>query len=177
MKYLQILLIITTPLFWSCSIQQSNTINHISSQLLKPDSAVIALMGNDLVSMLYEPDSIKCYTLNPLVRPDSMTKTIAGFAVNEYEGNVADNYISILQFLMQTEHNYRLDSLEKERKFTPETAFSFFKGKEKADVLIAMNCEMWGFYHNQKLKTESFKCKQSLIEFLRPIVTKNADSQ
>ena len=165
------LILISVVFLFGCTTQQKAFNGILSNALLQPDSMVTAFIGKVLVKILYSPDSVKCYNLNPLARPDSTNQTIAGFTVNKYAGMVADNYISILQFQMQSKRNYQIDTLVKECKFTPNIAFSFYKGKKQADVLISMDCEMWGFYYNNELKTEDFTCKESLVEFLNPIFT------
>lgn len=154
-----------------CTMQRKTFNGIISNELLKPDSMITDFLGKDLINILYSPDSVKCYSLKPLSRPDSTNQTVAGFTVNKYKGTVADNYISILQFLMQSNRNYGIDTLVKECKFTPDIAFSFYKSKKQADVLISMDCEMWGFYHNEIFKTEDFTCRESLAEFLNPILS------
>lgn len=169
MKNSSILIVLISFLYLSCRSQRPVFNGNISADLLYPDSTVKAFLGNDITRIIFTPDSVKCYTLNALTEPIDSTKTLAKYTINEFKGSVSNNYISILQFLIQQKESYLSDTLIKECKFTPQYAFDFHRKKKNAVVLISLDCEMWGFYHNNSLITKNIANPKMLENYIEKI--------
>ena len=169
MKKIILIITIISGLYFSCSTQQTMTNGKITADLLYPDSTVKAFLGDDMTKIIFMPDSVKCYSLNALIKPADTTKTIAGYTINKFAGNAAKDYISILQFLIQNKNAFASDTLIKECRFTPNYAFDFYKKKKNAVVLISTDCDMFGFYTADSLITKNIAYPEIIKNYLQPI--------
>jgi hypothetical protein len=136
-----------------------------NGQNVNQDDAVAKIFGDSVARIIYSPKSVNVYTLKKAEgEPNKKVKTINGYEVVKELKNVSVSNYAVLQFLMKDTANYQLDSLaERKCYFVPYLAYEFVKGKEKATVIIAFNCECLGVLYKGELKQKPYTCARDLI--------------
>jgi hypothetical protein len=134
------------------------------------DDAMLQYFGNTVATIFASPSKVRAYILST-ERPTEKSKIIGGFVVQKKLGNISAANYSILQFLMQDAANYQADSVGiRKCYFEPYLAFEFVKGKEKAIVLLAFNCECWGVVFNDKVTNKPYLCHRQLLRFAQGLL-------
>jgi hypothetical protein len=127
------------------------------------EDAVKQQFGNSVANILASPNKVRAYILS-MDKPTEKSQTIGGFTVSKKLGNVPVANFSVLQFLIQDANNYQADSLGVRKcYFEPYLAFEFIKGKEKAFVMLAFNCECWGVVFGDLTITKPYLCHKQLL--------------
>lgn len=167
-RFLNLLLILVVYSQTACNAQSSK----IGSKSFSPDESVSKLWGDTVCNILFSPSKVNCYTLKVQDKNDEVKKRITNeFSLDKNVGTLEKNYYPILQFLLQDSINYQFEPTAINKCFfEPYLAFEFVKGKEKAYVLIAYNCECWGVVYKDKLTVSPYLCHRELLRFAKGIL-------
>ena len=144
----------------------------IGNKSFLPDESVTKLWGDKVCNILFSPSKVNCYTLKVQDKNDEVKNRITNdFSLDKNVGTLEKNYYPVLQFLLQDSVNYQFDPKAINKCFfEPYLAFEFVKGKEKAYVLLAFNCECWGVVFNDKLTVCPYLCHRELLRFSKSIL-------
>ena len=144
----------------------------VAGKSFSPNESVSKLWGDTVCDILFAPSKVNCYTLKVQDKNDEKQKRITNdFSLDKNVGIVEKNYYPVLQFLLQDSTNYQFEPKAINKCFfEPYLAFEFVKGKEKAYVLIAFNCECWGVVYKDKLTVCPYLCHRKLLRFAHGIL-------
>ena len=144
----------------------------IGSKSISPDESVSKFWGDTVCNILFAPSKVNCYTLKVQDKNDERQNRITNdFLLDKNVGMLEKIYYPILQFLLQDSANYQFETIAINKCFfEPYLAFEFVKGKEKAYVLVAFNCECWGVVYKDKLTVCPYLCHRELLRFAKGIL-------
>ena len=152
----------------ACNAQSTK----IGGKGFSPDESVSKLWGDTVCNILFSPSKVNCYTLKVQDKNDERKNRLTDdFSLDKNVGMLEKSYYPVLQFLLQDSLNYQFEPTAINKCFfEPYLAYEFVKGKEKAYLLIAFNCECWGVLHNDKLIVRPYQCHRELLRFAHGIL-------
>ena len=145
----------------------------ITLSTFMPDAEVSKFLGPINQNIIFAPDSVICYTLKPYLKPDSTSKMLSKYVINERFGQLDNVAYKLLQLMISDSIFYKFDNMKNKCYFDPYLAFEFFKKKESLLVLISFDCEQWGIDYKGSLKIEEFNLRSLLVKYAKSILLKD----
>lgn len=159
MRTKYVLLLSITALILCCASCRSgqNLPWKIDNHSIVPDSQVVALLGDTICQLVYNPTEVIGYKMRP--QKAEQDTLIAQYAIDYKIGELAASYYSILQFFLQDILNYDLSGSIVKTPFEPNIAIKFVdENKEELYLLVAFNGNQLAF-----VKDDKVYCRQQYI--------------
>lgn len=127
------------------SIDTKPITRNIGKQLMVPDSIIITTLGNEICDILFTPDKVDVYTLEPKSEVvDGDYETEPHFIRKTYVGNIDKKFVDVIRFiLLSNESCYTSDSIIAQTFYLPMIEFEYKKKKKSASVVISPNDGSW----------------------------------
>lgn len=118
---------------------------NIGEQLMAPDSLIIATLGDEVCDILFAPDKVEVFTLEPKSKvEDGEYETEPHFIRKTYVGNLDKKFVGAIQFiLLSNDPCYTSDSTIAQTFYLPMIEFEYKKKKRCASVVISPNDGSW----------------------------------
>lgn len=118
---------------------------NIGEHLMAPDSLIIATFGNEICDILFAPDKVDVYTIEPKSEvEDGDYETEPHFIRKMYVGNLDKKFIGVIQFILLSNKScYTSDSTIAQTFYLPMIEFEYKKKKKSASVVISPNDGSW----------------------------------
>lgn len=118
---------------------------NIGEQLMAPDSLIMATLGNEVCDILFAPDKVDVFTLEPKSKvEDGEYETEPHFIRKMYVGNLDKKFVGVIQFiLLSNDSCYAADSTIAQTFYLPVIEFEYKKKKKSASVIISPNDGTW----------------------------------
>lgn len=149
MKTKIILLLLVSFLLQQCSVQkkQAQNIDEAYKSIKverKIDTTLINFLGDSLLEVLLNADSIQSYLLD---MSDTLTTTpkFAGISIFQKGNTLTFGQQDFLVSLVTLRDNYGIDSIVKSCIFNAGVGFDFFYKKQRLQLLICFDCDEWKF--------------------------------
>jgi hypothetical protein len=152
---------------------------NIGEQLMAPDSIIISKLGNEVCGILFAPDKVDVYTLEPKNEVDEGDyETEPHFVRKAYVGNLDKKFVDVIKFiLLSNDSCYESDSTVVQTFYLPVIEFEYTKKKKSASVIISLNDGTWTVVSAGKRKLNYNYNNPELIvrlvtgiENIRPII-------
>lgn len=137
----------------------------ICEEWLKPDSVVYSKLGKRLATVLFAPQSVKCYHLVGKEKVEQNDVEIESHFVRDaFLANLKSGEISVLQYsLLKPTKSYKKDSITVMSPYIPILEFEFTKKKEKAHVVISLSDMTWSVFYDDKKQFNFTYANEELI--------------
>lgn len=145
--------------------KKAKTEKPICAEWLMPDSIVIDKLGNRLTSVLFAPQSVRCYSLVGKEKVEEKDIEIeANFVQENLLGILRPNEIAVLQYaLLKPSKSYENDSTKVMSPYIPAIAFEFRRKDEKANVVISLSDMTWTVVYDGKAQFNYNYANKDLI--------------
>ncbi len=124
----------------------------ICAEWLQPDSGAYEVLGKRLATVLFSPQSVKCYHLigkEKIMEGD--VEIEQNFVRDTLLATLKSDEIAILQYaLLKPALSYKKDSVVVMSPYIPVLEFEFGKKKEKAHVVISLSDMTWTLFYDDK---------------------------
>lgn len=147
----------------------------ICAEWLMPDSAAYNVLGKHLATILFSPQSVKCYHL---IGKEEVKKgdieIEQHFVRDTLLATLKPTEIAILQYaLIKPAKSYSQDSIKVMSPYMPILEFEFTKKKEKAHVVISLSDLSWTVIYDDKNQFNFNYANQELIsQFCKYYISK-----
>ncbi len=122
----------------------------ICEEWLIPDSATYNLLGKNLSTILFSPNSVKCYSVE-------WQDTITSYQLEPYFSQdsliakLSKEQIAVLQYsLLDDTNNFVNDTIVVMAPYTPKIDFQFTKKDQVAHILVSPNNFSWTIIYDDK---------------------------
>ena len=124
----------------------------ICAEWLMPDSAAYNKLGKRLATILFSPQSVKCYHLLGKENVEKGEFSVEqNFVRDTLLATFSSEEIAVLQYLLLKQaENYESDSVRVMSPYIPILEFEFIKKKEKAHVIISLSDMTWTVVYDDK---------------------------
>jgi hypothetical protein len=124
----------------------------ICAEWIKPDSAAYNKLGKRLATVLFAPQSVKCYHLIGKEKVEKGDVEIdKNFVRDTLLATLKPGEIAVLQYsLLKPAKSYRKNSVVVMSPYMPILEFEFTKKKEKAHVVISLSDVSWTIFYDDK---------------------------
>lgn len=131
---------------------KGNDSKPICSEWLMPDSVVYNTLGKRLATVLFSPQSVKCYYLVGKEKVEKEEVEIEPHFVRDtLLATLKPTEIAVLQYtLIKPAESYLQDSLKVMSPYMPILEFEFTQKKEKAHVVVSLSDLTWTVIYDDK---------------------------
>lgn len=124
----------------------------ICAEWLMPDSTAYNKLGKRLTTILFAPQTVKCYHL---IGKEKIENGELAFEQNFVRDSLlatfSSNETSVLQYiLLKQGENYESDTVRVMSPYLPILEFEFTKKKDKAHVIISLSDLTWTVIYDDK---------------------------
>lgn len=125
--------------------KKAKTEKPICAEWLMPEHFVVEKLGNRLASVLFAPQSVRCYSLVGKEKVEEGDIEIEpNFVQEELLATLRPNEIVVLQYaLLKPANSYENDSIVVMSPYIPAIEFEFRRKNEKANVVISLSDMTW----------------------------------
>ncbi len=143
---------------------------HLNPQ---PDSVTVSILGEDVAAIVFGAKKATLSHLNPMDPPADGEVTIGGVKVVSNLGTLNKTDLITIQFLMADSAFYNQGAITVTSPYAPSHAISFFKGKNRTDLLFSLQSSEIGIVENGKLiKVVRYHNARQITRFFR-LVSQN----
>lgn len=127
---------------------------NIGEQLMSPDSIIVSTLGDELCDILFAPEKVEVYTLEPKSTvEDGDYETEPHFIRKAYVGNLDKKFVDVIRFILTSNEScYASDSTIAQTFYLPVVEFEYKKKKKSASVIISPNDGTWTVVSEGKRK-------------------------
>lgn len=117
---------------------------------IQPDSTVLAMLGQTVSDVLFNPNRVTCYILKGKSEVEPGDYQVEPHWVRDsLVGRLSPQMIGVLQFvLFANSENYKDDTLLIKAPYFPFVEFEFQKKKNVVHVLISTSDHTWTIVYN-----------------------------
>lgn len=118
---------------------------NIGEQLVQPDSVITSNLGEDVCNILFSPDNVNVYTLEPKSKvEDGDYEAEPHFIRKTFVGRLDKKFVNVIGFiLLSNNKSYAVDSTIAQTFYLPVIEFEYKKKKKSASVIISPNDGTW----------------------------------
>lgn len=118
---------------------------NIGEQLVQPDSIINSNLGEDVCNILFSPDNVNVYILEPKSKvEDGDYETEPHFTRKTFVGSLDKKFVDVVGFILLSDSNcYAADSTIAQTFYLPVIEFEYKKKKKSASVIISPNDGTW----------------------------------
>ncbi len=144
-KFINLLIIASTSCAVTGCFGTKTSTKDLCEPWLKPDSSVYRHLGERLSSILFSPDSVKCYHLAYRDTVDKKKDINDNFIRDRFLCRLSKEQTVVLQYvLMNNYRSYSHDSIRVQAPYLPSVEFLFIKQDSlKASVIISTSDMTW----------------------------------
>lgn len=137
----------------------------ICAAWLAPDSAAYSKLGRRLASVLFSPQTVKCYHLSGKAEvAKSDVEIEKNFVRDTLLATLQAGEINVLQYaLLKPAKSYARDSVIVMSPYMPVLEFEFAKKKEKAHVVISLSDFSWTIIYDDKRQFNYTYANEAII--------------
>ena len=147
----------------------------LCAEWLMPDSLAYHKLGKRLASILFAPQSVRCFHLIGKEKiEDGEIQIEENFVRDTLLSSFRPNEIAVLQYaLLKPAKSYETDSIKVMSPYIPVLEFEFSKKNEKAHVVISLSDMTWTVYYDDKRQFHYNYANEELIyEFCKFYIRK-----
>lgn len=122
----------------------------LCEEWLMPDSATYKILGKNLSTILFSPNSVKCYSVKwqDSISADQLEPY---FAQDSLISKLTKEQIAVLQYtLLDDADNFVNDSIVVMSPYVPKLDFEFTRKNQIAHVLVSPNSIQWTIVYDDK---------------------------
>jgi hypothetical protein len=135
-------------LFASCKVKQNQQLSNPDYLLIKADRKIdktlVDFLGEDLLKILLNADSVHAYLLD-VNDKNPNTPKFAKIPIYQQAKTLNFRQQDYLVAALTLRDNYGLDDLMKNCIFNPGIGFEIFQQKQKVQALVCLDCDEWEF--------------------------------
>ena len=140
---------------------------------ITPDSSVYSMLGRTMSDVLFNPNSVTCYTLRGVEKADSVATEIEPHWVRDsLVGRLTPQMYGILQFvLISNIGNYEKDTIRVKAPYIPSLEFEFRQKKSVVHVLISTSDYTWTVMYDDKRQLHfNYQDRELISRFCEMII-------
>lgn len=152
----------------------------ICAEWLMPDASVMGKLGNRLASVLFAPQSVKCYSLVGKEKVEEGEVEIEpNFVQEDLLATLRPNELAVLQYaLLKPSKSYESDSTKVMSPYIPAIAFEFKRKNEKANVVISLSDMTWTVIYDGKVQFNyNYANKEMISQFCKFYINNKKEKQ
>lgn len=140
-------------------------LSHLNPQ---PDSISIAMLGEDVATIVFGAKKATLSYLNPMEPPIDGEVTIGGVKVVEQLGTLNKCDLTVIQFMMADSAFYNRGPISATCPYAPNYALTFTKGKQRVDLVFSLqSCEVGVVYNGKLMKVNRYFNARTITRFFR----------
>ena len=151
---------------WACADRpQKDKERLLCAEWLMPDSVAYDKLGKRLATVLFSPQSVKCYRLAGKEKVAEKDVRVEGnFVRDAFLAKLSREEVAVLQYsLMKPAKSYAADSVVVMSPYMPVLEFEFVRKREKAHVLISLSDRTWTVLFDDKRQLTTTYANTELV--------------
>lgn len=152
----------------------------ICAEWLMPDATVMEKLGNRLATILFAPQTVKCYSLVGKEKVEEGEIEIEpNFVQDSLLATFGPKEMAVLQYaLLKPSKSYENDSIKVMSPYVPAITFEFKRKNDKANVVISLSDMTWTVVYDGKTQFNyNYANKELIHEFCKYFINNNKTKQ